>query len=135
MTPATLSFDERLAAFFAAWRERPFEWAAADCCQFAKAAVREIHGLHVPIAPVYRDAKEALQAVRSLGGFEGILQAAGLVPRPAAALAARGDVLIVTGALPFRRAMALCIDGRAFAPGKAGLIEVKRRHWHSAWGV
>lgn len=130
---ATLSFDERLAAFYAAWQERPFAWGQADCCQFAKQALQAIHGRHVAIAPAYASQQEALQAVQSLGGFAGILRSAGLVERAKASMAARGDVLIVTGALPFRRALAVCIDGRAFAPGKFGLMEVKRRHWRSAW--
>lgn len=127
------NLDLTMAALLADWFARPFAWGVVDCCQFARAAAQALHGVHVD-APTYTTERGALRTVRGMGGFAGILQKAGMVPRSLPA-ARRGDFVLTRSAGLFDRGLALVTGQYAHAPSVSGLMSVSRADWLECWGV
>ena len=136
MTAAALSLDERLAALVEQWRHRSFAWGVVDCCQFARAALVQIHAVPADRLPdpVYTNQADALDHWARLGGFEGLAAAAGLRAVDVAH-AQRGDLVLVP-ALPKQfkgYALAVSTGQTAVMPGAEGLRAVHRRFWVLAY--
>lgn len=127
--------DQRISQLLAEWAERPFAWGQTDCCQFARAAFLKIHGVDL-IPPAYTTEKQALRALKALGGYAGLLSSNKLQQRPILA-ARRGDFLIIAhkAAGFFDAGLAVCTGLQAHSTTKRGLIEVGREHWQECWGV
>jgi hypothetical protein len=133
MTP---NLDQTLAALLADWRQRPFAWGTADCCQFAREAAWRIHGKAVD-APTYVSERDAVRTLRRLGGYAGLLVAAGLQRRRAIIAARRGDFVIFHHEGPglFDQGIALVTGVQAHAPTAVGIMSIPRTQWVECWGV
>lgn len=136
MPAAPVSLDERLAALVQQWRGRAFAWGVVDCCQFARAALVQIHGVPADRLPdpVYTNPTDALAHWQRLGGFDSLATTAGLCAVNVAR-AARGDLVLVP-ALPKQfkgHALAVVVGQTALLPGAEGLRAVHRRFWGAAY--
>lgn len=135
MSPAD-HLDATLGALLADWQRRPFAWGTADCGAFAREAGWRLHGLVVDV-PAYIGERDALRTLQRLGGWAGVLRAAGLQPREPVASAQRGDFVLWrcgdAGSV-FGEGLALVTGVDAAAPGPVGLVSVSRGWWSSAWG-
>jgi len=128
------ALDIQLAALVNQWRVRPFQWGVTDCCQFARAAALMLHGVATP-SPLYGTEREAFRAVAALGGYPGILKAAGFVRRPVQA-ARRGDFVVVLHAAGlFEAGLAVVTGAQAHTTTRVGLLAVPRSVWQECWGV
>ena len=125
--------DQQLAALVAEWSARPFCWGATDCCQFARAAAWQIHGVVVD-SPAYTTEREARRVLDRLGGYAGLLHRAGFTGRPLAA-AARGDFVVVEHKGPglFAHGLAVVTGTHAHAPTRLGLLAIERSAWLECW--
>lgn len=129
--------DQALYSLFADWHRRPFAWGTTDCCQWAATAVQRLHGRTPPATPPYCTQRAALRVVRSLGGYEGMLRAVGMVPVPVQT-ARRGDVAIVRASKSdalFGGTLAVVTGVQAHTTGPCGLVSIKRCNWLAVWGV
>ena len=128
--------DQKIAALLSAWRKRPFEWGVSDCCQFARAAAWDLHGIAFD-APAYISERDAVRTLRHLGGYPGLLTAAGLVRRRAIIAARQGDFAIFAHEGPglFDQGIALVTGTHAHAPTAVGLMSIPRGQWVECWGV
>ena len=128
--------DEKLAALWADWEKRPFQWGAADCTTFARDAVFRVHGIVVD-CPVYINERDALRllsdhfrgwclALRN-AGFELV----GSLP----GVARRGDLVLYESEAPglFPNGLAVCFGGKAYCPGESGLAEIPPAQWRQVW--
>lgn len=137
-TPAmrtATDLDQRLSALVGEWSARPFVWGMTDCCQFARAAAWQLHGLVVD-SPAYISERDALRAFKRLGGYAGLLRSAGLQQRPPAA-ARRGDFVLFAHDGPglFAQGLAVVTGTHAHAPTATGLVALERGAWVECWGV
>jgi hypothetical protein len=125
-------WEQRLHALIDQRRSVPFAWGRADCCQLVLDALQALRGERPQVRP-YRSERGALRVLERLGGL----------PQAAAALvggeippghAQRGDVVLIPApASHFRRALAVCAGGYAYAQGADGLVQIPRSHWLRAW--
>lgn len=128
------NLDTQIAALVNQWRTRPFQWGVSDCCQFARAAALMLHGVATP-SPTYANERDAFRAVAAMGGFPGILKAAGFVQRPVGS-ARRGDFVVVAHAAGlFDAGLALVTGQFAHTTTRVGLLAVPRMAWQQCWGV
>lgn len=127
--------DTALAALVGQWQALPFAWGTVDCCQFAKAAAWQLHGMVID-APTYVGERDALRTLRALGGYTGLLAAARLLQRPLPQ-ARRGDFVLFAHAGPglFGQGLGVVTGLHAQAPGATGLVQVRRQNWLQCWGV
>jgi hypothetical protein len=133
MTPVDM--DAEISALLGRWRNRPFVWGTSDCCQFAREAAWSLHGLAVD-APAYVSERDAVRALRALGGYVGLMRVAALQQRPLTA-ARRGDFVIFAHEGPglFDQGIALVTGIQAHAPTATGLVSLDRSSWVECWGV
>lgn len=130
-------WEARLAAYLEPLRTRPFAWGRHDCCTFAAGAVLAMTGVD-PMPEFrgrYTTARGSVRALRRIGAGD----LAGTLDRKfepvAAALAQRGDIVMIAGLL------GICWGGFAFAVGREGehegLIRMDRARWADprAWRV
>lgn len=132
----TEALDQTIADLVVDWSARPFAWGTADCCQFAREAAWRLHGLAVD-APAYVSERDAVRALRRLGGYTGLMIGAGLQRRRALIAARRGDFVIFSHEGPglFDQGIALVTGELAHAPTAVGLLGIPRRQWVECWGV
>jgi hypothetical protein len=128
--------DQKMSDLVAEWQGRAFQWGVSDCCQFARAAAWQLHGIVVD-SPAYISERDALRAWRAKGGYHGLFRAAGLVQRRAHLAARRGDCVLVDVAdrALFPQGLALVTGPAAHMPGAHGLVSVPRSAWREVWGV
>lgn len=128
------SLDQVLAALVTQWQARPFAWGTTDCCQFARAAAWEVHGVVVE-SPAYDSERSARRVLDSLGGYAGLLLRAGFHARPLTA-AARGDFVVFEHKGPglFAHGLALVTGPQAHAPTRLGLVAINASAWLQCWG-
>ncbi len=140
MTPADMSttapdLDARLQTLLTTWRARAFVWGVADCCQFARAALVQIHNVPADRLPdpIYTSEADALAHLESLGGIPGLIARADLAVRDDLADAQRGDLVLIAAPAPWAGALAVVGGQFAHLPGPLGLRAVPRRHWRAAF--
>lgn len=123
-------WPERLADYFEAQRDVPFDWQSHSCAAFAAGAVQAMTDEAVEI-PAHASARDAagLLAARSLRDRLADL----FGPEIAPAYAQRGDLVLVD--LAGRESVAVCVGGEAAGPGDAGLLTVPVRLAVAAWRV
>lgn len=126
--------DAVIARLLETHARTPFEWGKHDCCQFVRAALREIVGRDIPIRS-YKTERGALRALNVLGGYEGAMRAYGAEVLPGPLLAQRGDVVLVQALGLFDGALAVCTGLVAHAVGPDGLAAVPQSKWLRAWRV
>lgn len=136
---APLDLDQALEQLHSQWAQRPFVWGASDCCQWAAAAVRRIHGLEVYIEP-YGSERSALRVLKALGTAGNAMRALGLAPRTSVQAAQRGDVVVIkhdgsADAPAFAWALAVCFGVQAYTTSATGLVAVPRSQWLQSWGL
>ena len=117
MTQRRPDWPELLAAYVEQHRGTPFAWGAHDCCTFAAGAVKAMTGT-LPALPAYADEREAMRALRDLGGLREAVTR--LFEPTLVALAQRGDLLLVKQ--DERDMLAVCIGRHWVAPGEHGLV-------------
>lgn len=129
-----MSMDRHISGLINEWSARPFCWGATDCCQFARAAAWQIHGVVVD-APAYTTEREARRTLDRLGGYAGLLRGAGMRARPLSA-ARRGDFVVYEHKGPglFMHGLALVTGLQAHAPTRLGLLALERSVWLACWG-
>lgn len=135
MTTPAPDLDARLQTLLTAWRARAFVWGVADCCQFARAALVQIHGVPADRLPdpLYTSEADALAHLESLGGIPGLIARADLAVRDDLADAQRGDLVLIAAPAPWAGALAVVGGQFAHLPGPLGLRAVPRRHWRAAF--
>lgn len=128
--------DAGISELINEWSARPFSWGVTDCCQFARAAAWRLHGIAFD-APAYISERDAVRALRRLGGYPGLLVQAGLQRRRALMAARRGDFVVFAHEGPglFDQGIALVTGVTAHAPTLLGLSAIERPQWVEAWGV
>lgn len=127
--------DVKIGQLLAQWRQRPFAWGTADCCQFAREAAWQLHGIAFE-APAYVSERDAVRTLRRLGGYPGLLTAAGLQRRRAIIAARQGDFVIFAHEGPglFDQGIALVTGTHAHAPTAVGIMSIPRAQWVECWG-
>ena len=128
------TLDRDLSALVAEWSARPFQWGITDCCQFARAAAWQIHGIAVD-SPHYISERDAARVLARLGGYAGLLRAAGLHGRAPSA-ARRGDFIVFEHNAPglFKHGLGVVTGTHAHAPTRIGLLAIERSAWVQCWG-
>lgn len=133
MTPPNI--DTLLADLLQAWRDKPFAWGRADCCQFAIAAQNHLYGLQLAFGP-YTTERGAARLLATLGGLDVALSSAGLHHLRHPRLAQRGDLVVWQnkGAkTASSQGLAVCDGMFAQAVGKSGLQAIEQGRWVQAW--
>ena len=133
MNTAT-SMDQQIASLINEWSARPFQWGITDCCQFARAAAWTLHQVVVD-SPAYISEREARRVLDGLGGYAGLVRAAGMHARPLPA-ARRGDFVVFEHKGPglFAHGLAVVTGPHAHAPTRLGLLAIERSAWLQCWG-
>ena len=128
-------WEERLVAFMAEHRARPFEWGAWDCALYATACAAELTGTDkaADFRGAYSTREGAALALRELGKGTLIATLDSLYPPKPASKAVRGDLVGAFGAI------GVCMGGYGLFVGEegdaAGLLKIERAEWERAWGV
>ncbi len=110
-------------------RNRRFAWGRFDCAIFAANAMKMLHGVDIKL-PVYANQRDALRALKQLGGWESALRQAGFVEKQSAD---RGDVVITDGYNWPCLGVALGIH--AASPATIGVRYSHCKDWASVWGL
>lgn len=136
-------WEERLYAFIAGVRDRPFAWGAHDCILFACGAVAAMTG-DDPAREYrgkYDSAKGAAEALRELGKGTLLKTVDSEFKRKPTNLAYRGDLIWLAGSVGVCMGATALFVGEVRLAEKAGvlmregLIAVDRTHWQKAWTV
>lgn len=115
------------------WRNRPFEWGTADCCQFPAAVVRAITGRDLlPLFGNYANEDAATALLTEHGGLVGLITHALGDPKPVS-WAHRGDVLAAE--LANGMTAAICVGVHACAMDRKGLVFFPTARAACAWSV
>lgn len=120
-----------LSAKIEEWRERPFNWSTADCCQFAADVVLATSGIdYRDRFPRYESRSQAEKILRSMGGTVSLAVSVLGEPNPAS-MARRADVV----ACDFGDGIALgiCLGVECCAPGPSGLVYRPTLNALAAW--
>lgn len=125
-------WPQRLSAFIAAARARPFEWASQDCATFSRDWIEAATGRRVFDAP-YSDATSAARYVEEQGGMLAAVKRVLGEPMPNPAAAGRGDVALVSNA--GREVMGVVVGEHVAAPAADGVLMSSRSAMIAAWSV
>ena len=125
-------WPQRLSAFIAAARARPFEWASQDCATFSRDWIEAATGRRVFEVP-YTDARSATRFIEAQGGMLAAASAAMGVPMANAKSASRGDVALVENA--GREVLGVVLGEYVCAPGGDGVLMISRKSMIAAWSV
>ena len=124
-------WPSRLAEYVEAKRYTPFAWGTNDCCTFAAEAVQAMTGV-LPALPSYSNEREAMRAMRDLGG---VREAVTRLFEPTTVQhAQRGDLLLVRQP-DGREMLAVALGLHWCAPGEAGLVFGPQLEAELAWRV
>ncbi len=129
-------WPERLLAFLASRRDKPFAWGENDCALFAADAALEMTGVDfaAPFRGRYDTAFGAMKALRA-NGAGCLAEYLDLIVDPLARpeLARRGDWMMFDSA--DGPALGVVAGRWVAAPGPDGLVFVPPRLWRRAWRV
>lgn len=136
-------WEERLSAYVASVRRRPFAWGEHDCILFAAAAAEAVTGEDVAAGyrGKYRDKAGAAAILQAQGAGTLLATVDATLPRRKPALARRGDWVWYLGAVGLcmgRDALFVGEERLAEAAGvlmREGLITIPRPLWEKAWAV
>lgn len=141
MSSRLQDWEDRLAAFVADHRARPFEWGAWDCALYAVSCADELTGGSNAAAYLgrYSDRAGSALALREIGKGTLLRTLDGLYKRKPAAFAQRGDLVWIKGAVGVcMGAVGLFVaEERAEGAeaGREGLIAFPRALFEKAWAV
>ena len=136
-------WEQRLSAFIAEHRDRPFQWGEWDCVLFATAAAAEITGTDeaAMFRGKYDSRKGSADVLRKLGKGTLLKTLDAHFERKPASMAQRGDLVWFAGSV------GVCFGAHGLFVGEArlakkagvllheGLIAIPRRDWQKAWAV
>ncbi len=128
-------WEPRLAAFIASVRERPFTWAANDCCTFAAGCVEAMTGedAMAEFRGNYADEMTGKAALKEIGAGTLVRTMNAKFARVPLSHAHRGDIVMVRGNLGISFGHVSLHVG---AEGeRQGLIKHLRSEWQRAWSV
>lgn len=131
-------WPERLAAYLATARRRPFAWGAHDCALFSAGAVEALTGtdLAAPYRGRYTTARGAARVLRRAGAGSLDAFVAGYFPRlPGPLLAQRGDLALVDSGTGAGLALGVVYGAQVLSVGPDGLAEVPLSAAVTAWRV
>jgi len=128
-------WPERLSAFIATARARPFAYGPHDCVSFANGAVEAMTGKSVMPRLRYSTALGALRALKREGGVHKAIAAR--LPEIPPATAQRGDVGTVLVDTPNGPTTSACIvlGEKLAAAGADGLTFLSRSRLRAAFRV
>jgi hypothetical protein len=136
-------WEQRLGAFMAESRDRPFEWGSHDCLMFALSAAAAITGddKGEPFRGRYDSRKTATAMLREHGAGTLLKTLDATFTRKKPGFAQRGDLVW------FASSVGVCVGAQALFVGeerlaaaagmlmREGLVTVPRRLWQKAWAV
>lgn len=122
----------KLASFLEQNRDRPFDWATWNCCQFAAEWVKEATGIdHQSAFPDYSTEAEAREVVTDNGGLIALVTA---IMKPIHVSQARqGDLVLCNET--HASALGICIGVQSAFVGPNGLIYGPTLEGIAAWRV
>ncbi|BBC72926.1 conserved hypothetical protein [Altererythrobacter sp. B11] len=130
-------WELRLAAYLEPLRLQAFEWGRHDCCTFAAGAVEAMTGID-PMPEFrghYRTALGSVRALRRYGAGTLVATLDAKFERVGAALAHRGDIVMLHNVALDRREglLGICLGASAVAVGvegeREGLVSFGRSEW------
>ena len=136
-------WEERLSAFLAEARDKPFAWSSNDCITFATAAAAAMTGEDkaADYRGQYTDRKGAATILKRLGKGTLLRTVNAEFEACPPAFAQRGDLVW------FHGSVGICVGAEALFVGeerlarvdgvmlRAGLVAVPRGLWAKAWRV
>jgi hypothetical protein len=137
MSGRRADWAQRLAAFLQTRATTPFAWGANDCCTFAGDAVQIMTG-NDPMRSLrgrYRTRRGAIRLIKQYGGIERLVQQVLGSPLPAAALASRGDVVLLPDMQGQGPALGICVGANLLAAGHHGTVAFPLSAALAAWRV
>lgn len=136
-------WPEQLAACVKEAMHKPFEWGQHDCALFACDVIFAMTDFDPgeSIRATYATADEA-KAVLNAQGFDSLYQFASRIaseqhyPIIPFVLAQRGDIAIChTGNADWPQTLAVCMEGKIFAPGKNRLVHLPTVTVLTTWRI
>jgi hypothetical protein len=123
-------WPEKLADYFDARRDLPFNWQTNDCATFAAGAIEAMTG-QAPALPAYKGAAGAAR-VMDEGSVRERCEALFGAVLPVA-FAQRGDLVLML--MEGRETLGICEGDYIAGPGEAGMLFLPRAAGVCAWRV
>lgn len=132
-------WQARFAGYLTAAQTRVFQWGSFDCALAVCDGINAITGtdLGAPYRGTYSSEGQALTIIGgSLGAFAAQIALANGCPQVAAAMARRGDVVLINNATPTNALGQVDLSGRyAWCVAATGMVRVPMRYWLQAWRI
>lgn len=121
MSPVTIN-DKRFYQTLTEWQNRPYDWRAANCCQFA-ADIGACWGIDFKVPPC-NDVDEAAEWIRAQGVKSLYQFLVKLMGRPKAPLQAKRGWIVYRKGIGLEGSAIGTVDRKALFVGERGLIQL-----------